>query len=105
MTVAFERLRALALAMLDRIEDDDIEGYMAGMDVFEAALSDGLDGPPRPGRAELEELVQIDLAIRDGLNRLKDDVARQLAEMNSNRRASAAYLATSPTGMGDARSA
>ena len=105
MTAAFEQLRVLALSQLACIENDEIEGYLAGADAFEASLAEWADGTRRLERDQLEELVRIDRATRERLSHLKDDVARQLTEMNGNRRANAAYLAISPTGLGDARSA
>lgn len=102
MTAAFDEARGLALSQLACIENDDIEGYLAGADAFEASLAaagDGLQGE------QLEELVRIDRATRERLTSMRADVARQLGEMNGNRRANAAYLATSPIASGAARSA
>lgn len=102
MRAAFDEVRALALSQLACIENDDIEGYLAGADALEASLAatgDGLQGE------QLEELIRIDRATRERLTGMRADVARQLGEMNGNRRANAAYLATSPINSGAARSA
>ena len=105
MTGTFEQLRALAISQLACIENDDIEGYLAGADAFEASLAACAEGSDGLDRDQLEELGRIERVTRERLNHQKEDVARQLTGMNGNRRASAAYLATSPTALGDARSA
>lgn len=87
------------------MEAGDIDGYLAGMDAFEAGLQASLAASARLSREEISELAQIDRATRDLLASQKEEVAGQLAELARARLANSAYLAAGVARFGDDRQA